>query len=82
MAGSLKHIVAPDGTFTMDTIENLGDAHEALEECFDLIAFACQLNPHFFGTTSSSSAGSDIAKVIGRLIPCTGDQTPDHFLPA
>jgi len=37
MAGSLNHIVNDDGTFTMDFIENLGDAHEALEECYQLI---------------------------------------------
>ena len=37
MAGSLSHIVDPDGRFSMDLIENLGDAHEALEECFEII---------------------------------------------
>lgn len=38
MAGSLNHIVNPkDGTFRMGGIENLGDAHEALDECFKLI---------------------------------------------
>ena len=38
MAGSLNHIVEDDGSFTMETIENLGDAHEALEECHQIIA--------------------------------------------
>lgn len=37
MAGSLNHIIGADGRFTMDSIENLGDAYEALEECFNLI---------------------------------------------
>lgn len=37
MAGSLNHIVGSDGRFRMDLIENLGDAHEALEECYALI---------------------------------------------
>jgi len=37
MAGSLNHIIDSDGTFKMDTIENLGDAYEALEECFAII---------------------------------------------
>ena len=37
MAGSLKYIVAKDGTFRMGSIENLGDAQEALEECFHII---------------------------------------------
>lgn len=39
MAGSLNHIVADDGTFTMDLIENLDDAQEALEECHQIIAY-------------------------------------------
>lgn len=38
MAGSFAHIVDDNGAFTMDNIEHLGDAHEALEECFDIIA--------------------------------------------
>lgn len=37
MAGSLNHIVDEDGRFTMAHIENLGDAHEALDECFKII---------------------------------------------
>lgn len=37
MAGSLNHIIDNDGSFTMDLIENMGDAHEALEECFRII---------------------------------------------
>ena len=43
MAGSLNHIVNSDtGEFCFDSIENLGDAREALEECFYLIiALTC-----------------------------------------
>lgn len=38
MAGSLNHIVDSEtGEFEMDLIENLGDAHEALLECYHLI---------------------------------------------
>ena len=37
MAGSYFHIIDQNGEFTMNSIENLGDAHEALEECFVLI---------------------------------------------
>lgn len=37
MAGSYAHLVAEDGAFQFDLIENLGDAHEACEECFDII---------------------------------------------
>jgi hypothetical protein len=37
MAGSLNHIIGEDGKFTMGGIDNLGDAHEALDECFKII---------------------------------------------
>ena len=37
MAGSLSHITDRDGSFSIDLIENMGDAYEALEECFFLI---------------------------------------------
>ena len=37
MAGSLRHVVGGDGRFTMGSIKNMGDAHEALEECFHII---------------------------------------------
>lgn len=39
MAGSLNHIVEEDGSFTMAYIENMGDAHEALEDCHKIIAW-------------------------------------------
>lgn len=39
MAGSLNHIINTDGSFHMDLIENIGDAHEALEECFNIIRY-------------------------------------------
>jgi ArsR family metal-binding transcriptional regulator len=38
MAGSLNHIIAPDGRFMMHHIENLRDAREALEEFHQVIA--------------------------------------------
>jgi len=38
MAGSLNHIIDDDGKFKFNTIENLGDAHEMGESCFDIIA--------------------------------------------
>jgi len=37
MAGSLSHIVDGQGRFTMSLIENMGDAEEALSECFEVI---------------------------------------------
>ena len=39
MAGSLNHIVGNDGKFSMKTVENMGDAYEALEECFHIIHY-------------------------------------------
>lgn len=39
MAGSYRHITNRDGSFRgIDLIDNLGDAHEALEECYFMIA--------------------------------------------
>lgn len=38
MAGSYQHIVRSDGSFQgTELIDNLGDAYEALEECYDMI---------------------------------------------
>ena len=38
MAGSYRHITNQDGTFRgVELISDLGDAHEALEECFLMI---------------------------------------------
>ena len=38
MAGSYRHIVDEDNNFCgIDRIDNLGDAHEALEECYHMI---------------------------------------------
>lgn len=44
MAGSWKHVVEDDGTFISsenfpNMIENLGDAYEALEECYGMIVW-------------------------------------------
>lgn len=43
MAGSFRHLVGEDGGFTMDLIENLGDANEALEECYDMILWLAKV---------------------------------------
>lgn len=43
MAGSYKHIINIDGSFCgIDLIDNLGDAHEALEECYEMIQYLTQ----------------------------------------
>jgi hypothetical protein len=47
MAGSYMHITNADGSFAgIDLIDNLGDAHEALEECHDMIAWLTGGNRH------------------------------------
>ena len=38
MAGSYNHCVAADGSFTFDLIDDLGDAYEACEDMFQIIA--------------------------------------------
>lgn len=38
MAGSYSHITGKNNVFIgVDLIDNLGDAHEALEECYEII---------------------------------------------
>ena len=39
MSGSFDMILKEDGEFTMDLIGNMGDAYEALEECFEVIKY-------------------------------------------
>lgn len=41
MAGSLNHMVDKKGRFSFELIENMGDAYQACEECFDIIAHLC-----------------------------------------
>ena len=45
MAGSYRHCVNADSKFIgIDLIDNLGDAHEALEEMYDMIEYLSDLN--------------------------------------
>ena len=47
MAGSYRHIVDADNNFRgINLIDNLGDAHEALEECYDMIQWLAQGDKH------------------------------------
>lgn len=39
MAGSLNHCTSAQGKFTFNLIENMGDAFEACEDMFNIIAF-------------------------------------------
>ena len=61
MAGSLNHIVGSDGRFRMDLSENMGDADEALEECFQLIGYLSGWN-HDVLTSACQSCGFPATK--------------------
>ena len=65
MAGSYAHIVADDGTFTMELIDNMGDAHEALEECFAMIANLRRLVAELQYTKGSVGFGSSPMRCRG-----------------
>jgi hypothetical protein len=45
MAGSVSHIVNAHGGFSMSTIDNLGDANEALGACFEALSEAVAYMP-------------------------------------
>jgi len=60
MAGSLNHIIDENGVFTMDFIDNLGDAHEALEECFGIISYLTMHKPELL---------SEVCKLHGYTDP-------------
>lgn len=71
MAGSLNHIVADDGGFTMDLIENLGDAHEALEECHQFIAYLLAM-------AAGNAPESDVRATLVQAADDLGFPVPDH----
>lgn len=67
MAGSLAHIVTDDGEFTMDLIENLGDAHEALEECLAVVKGVLG----YFGEVQEvwiKDDGSDVKRAVPGIV--------------
>lgn len=64
MSGSLNHITADDGSFTMETIDDLGDAHEALEECHQIIAF---LLPYAGRAMDNCDATGALAEALHQL---------------
>lgn len=76
MSGSLNHIVDEDGSFTMDTIENMGDAHEALEECFDLIAFLLEQQPRPEATLKH--ACRVVNAPMPKVLPIRGKRAEDR----
>ena len=68
MAGSYDHLRNDDtGAFRFDLIENLGDAHEACEECFYIIDWL---------------TGGDQSKVKAALADYYADKpSPTNVLP-
>ena len=63
MAGSFASIVDDRGDFTMDLIENLGDAEEALHECFHIIRLMAGDPHHDQGDASVINRACDKLKV-------------------
>lgn len=53
MAGSIIHTVEMNGIFTMKHLENMGDAHEALDEYFKVL---CELQELEFGRSAIEKA--------------------------
>lgn len=72
MAGSLNYIIGTDGKFQMSRIENLGDAHEALEDCFQVIVHLSEGDMH------RVSAACKAAKVVDPYsrLRCSDDPMP------
>jgi hypothetical protein len=80
MAGSYQHLRAEDGSFTMERIENMGDAHEALEDCFNIIQSLRTVNippedpfdlivpPGATGATRELIPGAKVRKTTYRLM--------------
>jgi len=64
MAGSYDHICADGGSFTMDLIDNMGDAYEALEDCHGIIAQLCEALEGFCDDASLNCSACGLA-VIG-----------------
>lgn len=78
MAGSYKHIVNSKNEFLgIDLIDNLGDAHEALEECYKMIciladgdlskifeahkAYVAEFNPEYAKTIKHLEVRSELS---------------------
>lgn len=65
MAGSFSHCLGDDGKFRFDLIENMGDAHEACEEMFDMILWlADRLAKHELKPASDFIAMAEGAHVM------------------
>jgi hypothetical protein len=74
MAGSYRHITNSDGSFCgIETIENLGDAFEALEECYDMIQ-------HLSGGNKSKIYRAWLHGHLARVCPQNvPEQTEEYF---
>ena len=76
MAGSLAHITATDGSFTMELIDNMGDAEEALEDCHAIIAF---LLPFAARAMDNSDATGALREAAHQLKLYVGENTPVFY---
>ena len=65
MAGSLNHIVEEDGSFTMDHLDHMGDAHEALEECHQIIAWLLPYAGRALDTSDATGALTECLHQLG-----------------
>ena len=68
MAGSWDHITTDDGKFRSQTftdlIENLGDAHEAAEECFGMVQYLADRLALASGAGGRNSVAADRRRFI------------------
>jgi hypothetical protein len=76
MAGSLNHMIAEDGSFDFDLIENMGDAHEACEECFDIIAALLELMPNADAALKAACARANAPEPAA--VPRFGTRRPER----
>ncbi len=75
MAGSLRHITAPDGRLRMDLVEDGGDKVEAIEECFDVIAALLEAMPSWTRSDAFSQACAIAKVVMPPALPRRGERT-------
>jgi len=55
MAGSYQHCMDDNAGFSFDLIENMGDAHEACEHMFYMIAYLADDDPHRIDAASEDA---------------------------
>jgi len=74
MAGSYKHIVNSDGSFRgTHLLDHMGDAFEALQECYDMIQWLSERLVKASGGVHSRSEVIASASVLGHLVKVRRD---------